>query len=140
MTRIALGHQRSDICICSDAFAIFFKTMAAILTSVGFFFIQDKKDGRIIWFNLKGYKNKVQRLINYSRGTTSDEEAVHAKVLIDAREAMASFLIGMEKIFGVLIILTLAWATGAIMNAVGLSELLRSVSVPAICHIVTETN
>jgi hypothetical protein len=113
--------------------------MAAILTSVGFFFIQDKKDGRIIWFNLKGYKNKVQRLI-YSRGTTSDEEAVHAKVLIDAREAMASFLIGMEKIFGVLIILTLAWATGAIMNAVGLSELLRSVSVPAICHIVTKTN
>jgi Na+/H+ antiporter NhaC len=46
----------------------------------------------------------------------------------------------MEKIFGVLIILTLAWATGAIMNAVGLSELLRSVSVPAICHIVNETN
>ena len=121
------------------AFALF-KTMAAILTSVGFYFIQDKKDGRIIWFNLKGYKNKVQRLIDYSRGTASGDEAVHAKVLIDTREAMASFLIGMEKIFGVLIILTLAWATGAIMNAVGLSELLRSVSVPAICHMVTETN
>merc|ERR1712127_417767 len=40
----------------------------------------------------------------------------------DYHEAMSSFLIGMEKIFGALVVLTLAWATGAIMEAVGLNR------------------
>jgi hypothetical protein len=97
--------------------------MAAVLTSVAFYFVQDKKDGRIKWFNLKGYKNKVVRFVNRNRGRAVDDETViHAKVLMSTREAMAAFLIGMEKIFGVLIILTLAWATGAIMIAVGLDR------------------
>ncbi len=114
--------------------------MAAVLTSVGFYFIQDKKDGHIKWFNLKGYKNKVRRFINHRRGIVVDDEAVlHAKVLMNTREAMSAFLIGMEKIFGVLIILTLAWATGAIMIAVGLGELLQNESLlyPDILHLVT---
>jgi hypothetical protein len=38
------------------------------------------------------------------------------------REALASFLIGMEKIFGALVVLTLAWATGDVMQAVGLDR------------------
>jgi hypothetical protein len=104
--------------------------MAAVLTSVAFYFVQDKKDGRIKWFNVKGYKNKVQRFVKSRRGIAVDDEAVqHAKVLMNTREAMSAFLIGMEKIFGVLIILTLAWATGAIMIAVGLGELLRTAFV-----------
>jgi len=35
---------------------------------------------------------------------------------------MAAFLVGMEKIFGAMVVLTLAWATGAIMQAVGLNR------------------
>lgn len=42
--------------------------------------------------------------------------------LMDYHEAMSSFLIGMEKIFAALVCLTLAWATGAIMQAVGLNR------------------
>jgi hypothetical protein len=100
--------------------------MAAVLTSVAFYFVQDKKDGRIKWFNLKGYKNKIVRFVNRRLGRPVDDEAVHhAKVLMNTREAMSAFLIGMEKIFGVLIILTLAWATGSVMIAVGLGALLQ---------------
>ena len=103
-----------------------FQTMAGALTAVAFYFMQDHKDGRIIWFNLNGYKNKVQRFIIRKRGTVSgdEDEEVHARVLMNVREAMTAFLVGMEKIFGALVVLTLAWASGAIMQAVGLGELL----------------
>ena len=47
---------------------------------------------------------------------------VHAKVLMNTGEAMSAFLLGMEKIFGALVVLTLAWSTGAVMTAVGLSK------------------
>ena len=88
--------------------------------------MQDHKDGRIIWFNVKGYKNKVQRFINCKRGivTGGKDDEVHARVLMSVGKAMTSFLVGMEKIFGALVVLTLAWATGSIMQAVRLSELL----------------
>ena len=113
--------------------------MAAALTALLFFFIQDKKDGRIIWFNVNGYINKMRRFFDRHRGDCrrgqeegmaaleEEEEEDHARVLIDYREAMSSFLIGMEKIFGALVALTLAWATGAIMQAVGLSKLLYNI-------------
>ncbi len=39
----------------------------------------------------------------------------------------------MEKIFGALVALTLAWATGAIMQAVGLSELICVLLINLIC-------
>jgi len=100
--------------------------MAGALTAVAFYFMQDDKDGRIIWFNVNGYKNKVQRFINRKRGIVlgDEDEEEHARVLMNVSEAMTAFLVGMEKIFGALVVLTLAWATGAIMQAVGLSELL----------------
>ncbi len=107
--------------------------MAAALTGLAFYFIQDKKDGRIIFFNVKGYVNKMKRFINRHRrggriallGEADEEEDTeeHAKILMNYKTAMSSFLIGMEKIFGACVVLTLAWATGAIMQAVGLSEL-----------------
>eukprot|EP00571_Detonula_confervacea_P007203 CAMPEP_0172328688 /NCGR_PEP_ID=MMETSP1058-20130122/60477_1 /TAXON_ID=83371 /ORGANISM="Detonula confervacea, Strain CCMP 353" /LENGTH=1233 /DNA_ID=CAMNT_0013045815 /DNA_START=448 /DNA_END=4149 /DNA_ORIENTATION=- len=115
--------------------ALLWGTMAAALTGLLFYFVQDKKDGRIIFFNVKGYINKTRRFFDRHRGICcrgqeegmvdldgDEEEEEHAMVLIDYREAMASFLIGMEKIFGALVALTLAWATGAIMQAVGLDR------------------
>lgn len=51
-----------------------------------------------------------------------EEEEEHAKVLIDYKEAMSAYLIGMEKIFGALVVLVLAWATGHIMQSVGLDR------------------
>lgn len=116
--------------------ALLWGTMAAALTSLLFFFIQDKKDGRIIFFNVKGYINKMRRFSNRHVGKCHRRKQVesseyfgedggeeeHAKVLMDYREAMSSFLVGTEKIFGALVVLTLAWATGATMQAVGLNR------------------
>lgn len=103
--------------------------MAAALSGLAFYFIQDKKDGRIIFLNVKGYINKLKRFRERACRRREmvalgedEEEEEHAKVLMDYTEAMSSFLIGMEKIFGACVVLTLAWATGAIMKAVGLSK------------------
>lgn len=84
--------------------ALLWGTMAAALTSVVFFFIQDKKSGKIIFFNVKGYANKMRRFVAQHIGkcgheepeTESDEE-VHAQVLLNYREAMSAFMMGMEK-------------------------------------------
>ena len=94
--------------------------MAAALTGLAFYFIQDKKDGRIIFFNGKGYVNKMKRSVNRRRrggqialhGDADEDTEEHAKILMNYKTAMSSFLIGMEKIFGACIVLTLAWATG----------------------------
>merc|ERR1712176_1557024 len=113
--------------------ALLWGTMAAALTALLFYFIQDKKEGEIIWFNAKGYVNKMRRFYKRNsgkcqRGVQSEEileeheEEEHAKVLMNYNEAMSSFLIGMEKIFAALVVLTLAWATGAIMQSVGLNR------------------
>mmetsp|Transcript_14592 Transcript_14592/g.25706 ORF Transcript_14592/g.25706 Transcript_14592/m.25706 type:complete len:706 (-) Transcript_14592:682-2799(-) len=129
------GESFIELIEISNAYqALLWGTMAAALTALLFFFIQDKKDGRIIWFNVNGYINKMRRFFDRHRGDCrrgqeegmvaleEEEEEEHARVLIDYREAMSSFLIGMEKIFGALVALTLAWATGAIMQAVGLNR------------------
>jgi len=109
--------------------ALLWGTMAAALSGLAFYFIQDKKDGRIIFCNVKGYINKLKRFRERACRRREmvalredEEEEEHAKVLMDYREAMSSFLIGMEKIFGACVVLTLAWATGAIMKAVGLNR------------------
>jgi Na+/H+ antiporter NhaC len=100
--------------------ALVWGTMAAVLTTVAFYFIQDKKDGRITWFNVKGH---LTNLVQFISGKVDMNNKERATALVDTREAMSSFLSGMERIFGVLVILTLAWATGAIMGAVGLNRL-----------------
>ncbi|KAL7466078.1 hypothetical protein ACHAXS_006376 [Conticribra weissflogii] len=122
----------------ADAYsALLWGTMAAALTAVGFYLIQDKHMDRIIFFNIKGYISRAKRgfasLKRKFRSTPDQdegEEEVHARVLMTYSEAMTSFLLGMEKIFGAIVVLTLAWASGAIMSAVGLDrffgEILKS--------------
>ncbi|KAL7518451.1 hypothetical protein ACHAWX_003274, partial [Stephanocyclus meneghinianus] len=51
-----------EIIEASDSFsALLWGTMAGALTATAFYFIQDKYQGRIIWFNVKGYFNKARR-------------------------------------------------------------------------------
>ena len=114
--------------------ALLWGTMAAALTALAFYFIQDKKGGRIIFCNVKGYINKMKRFCARHQGMCRrgqeeevasvdvEDEGEHAVILMGYREAMSSFLIGMEKIFGALVCLTLAWATGEVMQAVGLDR------------------
>lgn len=91
------------------------------LTSIAFYFLQDYKDGRILWFNVKGWlsrcKNAVNGCCKRQDENDADNEEDEAKILMDYEEAMSSFILGMEKIFGALVVLTLAWASGAIMQS-----------------------
>lgn len=107
--------------------------IAGALTSWAFYILQAKKDGRIIWFNLKGYFGKLRRwwascFQRFRRNERLDEyeddaeEKEHSKPLMDYRDAMDSFLRGLEHIFGALVVLTLAWASGHIMTDVGLDR------------------
>lgn len=120
------GESFIELIELSNAYqALLWGTMAAALTGLAFYFIQDKKDGRIIFCNIKGYINKFKRFRSRplcGRGQVEEDPNEHAVVLMGYREAMSSFLIGMEKIFGALVCLTLAWATGEIMQAVGLDR------------------
>lgn len=124
--------------------ALLWGTMGGALTSYAFYLLQDKKDGNIIWFNVKGkYQGfvrwmKTSKLFKCCRkggqqdqdgddaegeGEGEDaEEEKHARPLLTYREAMHSFLLGTEHIFGALVVLTLAWASGHIMVAVGLDR------------------
>ena len=108
--------------------------MAGALTACAFYFIQDHKNGKIIWFNVYGYKNKIQRFFArkqslveedeevHAQSLVDEDEEVHAQMLLSIPEAMTAFIVGMEKIFGALVVLILAWASGAVMVSVGLSE------------------
>lgn len=127
------GESFIELIEISNAYqALLWGTMAAALTALAFYFCQDVKEGRIIFFNVKGYINKARRFYKRLRGkchrgqeavsVDGEDEEEHAKILMGYRDAMSSFLIGMEKIFGALVVLTLAWATGAIMQAVGLDR------------------
>lgn len=82
-----------DIMEGSDSYAaLLWGTMAGALTATAFYFIQDKYEGRIIWFNVKGYFNKAKRTFNSFRGNQEEAEegeaAVYPKVLIRYDEAL----------------------------------------------------
>lgn len=92
--------------------ALVWGSMAASLTSVLFYFIQDCKDGRIIWFNAKGWFNRTKRGVSkYCNGGASYDDEVHAQVLLSYDDALCSFILGMEKVFGCLVVLILAWTS-----------------------------
>lgn len=65
-------------------------TLTPFQTATAFFFIQDKYEGRIIWFNIKGYFNKAKRTWNALRGNEEEEGATHPKILIRYDEALVS--------------------------------------------------
>lgn len=79
-------------------------TMAASLTGLAFYFIQDHKDDRIIWLNCKGYLSRAKRMFSRMKAfcrrgqqeEEEDDEGDHAQILMDYRTAMAAFLIGSE--------------------------------------------
>jgi len=125
-----------DIMQNADSYsALLWGTMAGALTAWAFYALQDKKGDRIIWFNVKGHVGKLRRWCTscfqrFRRNESLDEyeedegveEKEHSKPLMNYRDGMDSFLRGLEHIFGALVVLTLAWASGHIMTAVGLDR------------------
>jgi hypothetical protein len=125
----------------SDSYvALLYGTMAAALVTLLFYMLQIVRDGEFIVPNgtalyqaLVGPKAKVE-----------DSEP-RARFLMSVRDSVDSFVLGMGRVFPALVILTLAWASGAIMVAVGadrlfaawISEGLAPESLPTISFIIS---
>lgn len=108
----------------SDSYtALLYGTMGATLLTVLFYIVQ--------WYTYEG-KLKIPgikyfcSLICKKNGTPVIDEANEwdmARPLLSIPECLDSFLHGMARIFPALIILNLAWASGAVMVAVGADRL-----------------
>merc|ERR1711953_198150 len=54
---------------------------------------------------------------------TASDDTEGARFLMSVRESVDSFVLGFTRVFPALIVLTLAWATGSVMTAVGADRL-----------------
>jgi len=106
----------NDIIQSSDSYvALLYGTMATALCTAILYLIQYVKDDGITLIPpVKGW---------YQRYIKRDKHAEYPKALMNVKELVESFLFGMTKIFPALIVLTLAWAAGAVMGDVGTDRL-----------------
>jgi Na+/H+ antiporter NhaC len=101
----------------SDSYAaLLWGTMAAAICTVIFYLLQIVQDGDFAIPSLLVLK----RLFSFSK---EKEEDPKPRFLMSVFDSLESFLFGMGRIFPALIVLTLAWASGAIMVAVGCDRL-----------------
>jgi Na+/H+ antiporter NhaC len=124
-----------DIMANADSYsALLWGTIGAALTSLLFYMLQYKKDGVLVRPTKETFlPNFITKRLTKKSDTddNDDNEADKSapRPLMTPREAMEAFLIGMETIFPALIVLTLAWASGSIMVAVGLDRLFSEMIV-----------
>jgi len=112
-----------DIMQQSDSYsALLWGTMASALTALGMYFLQFKKEGKHVLPTLGSFvpKSKFTKRI-------ADENA--PKILMDWREGLEAFMTGMEHVFLALVLLTEAWAFGAVTTAVGLDRFFSNLIV-----------
>jgi Na+/H+ antiporter NhaC len=101
----------------SDSYAaLLWGTMAAAICTVIFYLLQIVQDGEFVIPKL----DVLQRLFSFRKANEEDPKPRFIMSIFDSSE---SFLFGMGRIFPALIVLTLAWASGAIMVAVGADRL-----------------
>jgi hypothetical protein len=103
----------------SDSYAaLLWGTMAAALLTLIFYLLQVVRDGTVIVPDTSALMDL------FSTKKEKDEDAhLRARFLMSVPESVESFLYGMARVFPALIVLTLAWASGAIMIAVGADRL-----------------
>jgi len=113
----------------SDSYvALLDGTMATVLLTMLFYLVQFKKNGELVmpelrsFFSLCGKKSRG--------GDDADESSKGGDIppvpIVTVRESSESFFSGLAKVFPALIILTLAWAIGAVMSDVGADRLFAS--------------
>jgi Na+/H+ antiporter NhaC len=101
----------------SDSYsALLWGTMAAAICTVIFYLLQIVQDGNFIIPRF----DDLKRLLSCRKANDEDPKPRPVMSVFDSAE---SFLFGMGRIFPALIVLTLAWASGAIMVAVGADRL-----------------
>jgi len=93
--------------------ALLWGTMAAAIVTMLMYLLQPVQGGNIVW-SLAGFKG----LLSKGEGSST--------FLLTVGESVEAFLFGMGRIFPALIVLTLAWASGAIMIDVGADRLFSS--------------
>mmetsp|Transcript_17639 Transcript_17639/g.49954 ORF Transcript_17639/g.49954 Transcript_17639/m.49954 type:complete len:826 (-) Transcript_17639:210-2687(-) len=121
----------------SDSYvALLWGTMAAAILTLIFYWIQPSKDGNVVLPTIP----LLKECLLPNRGTSAsgnettandndDDEtppSSKARSLMTVLDSTESFLFGMGRIFPALIVLTLAWASGSVMTAVGADRLFSS--------------
>jgi Na+/H+ antiporter NhaC len=94
-------------------------TMAASICTMIFYLLQIVQDGRLVLPNVLVLRKLLLRYDD--QGETSQP-----RFLMSFYESVEAMLFGLGRIFPALIILTLAWAAGSIMVAVGADRLFSS--------------
>jgi len=124
----------------SDSYvALLDGTMATVLITVLFYLVQFKKDGNLV---LPHWKSFFTLCGKHANKDDVDEIPVP---IVTVREAVEAFLAGCAKVFPALIVLTLAWAIGAVMGDVGADRLFSSwikdglspKSLPTLSYIIS---
>jgi Na+/H+ antiporter NhaC len=98
--------------------ALLWGTMAAVMLTTIFYLLQPVKDGKV----LVPVPSVVKELF-FSRKEKDEDAESLPRFLMTVHDSVESFLYGMGRIFPALIVLTLAWASGAIMIGVGADRL-----------------
>jgi len=106
----------------SDSYsALLWSTMGTTLVTLVFYLVQITRNGEIIIPN----STAMMELFTSDK-VTEDDSQPKARSLMPLKDSVESFLIGMGRIFPASIVLTLAWASGAIMSSVGCDRLFAS--------------
>merc|ERR1739844_532550 len=122
-------------------------TMSTALIMLGFFSIQWVHEGKFVLPLPKHVKAYIQAV--RSKPETEEEKEMVKKAprpLMSLPQWVHTFIFGMSRIFEALIVLTLAWAVGAIMSDVGANRLfaiwiidsgLSAAALPTLAYIIS---
>jgi Na+/H+ antiporter family len=102
--------------------ALLWATMGSALITMIFYLVQITRDGEIIFFP----NYTVMKEFFIPEKAKQEDPAPKARSLMSLRDSVESFLIGVGRVFPATIVLTLAWASGSIMTAVGCDRLFAS--------------
>lgn len=101
----------------SDSYqALLWSTIGTALITLIFYWIQWTKDGSFVIPSGSDVKDALF-------GSPADSDEPKARPILSVKDSMESFIIGMGRVFPACIILTLAWASGTLMKAVGCDRL-----------------
>ena len=103
----------------SDSYAaLLWSTAGTTMITLIFYMVQITRDGKIIIPDAAAIKE-----LFISEKAKQEDPIPKARSVMSLRDSMDSFLVGVSRVFPASIVLTLAWASGSIMTAVGCDRL-----------------
>lgn len=98
--------------------ALLWATMGAALVTLIFYLLQINKDGTLVIPSVTTIKE-----VFMSEKAKEEDPEPKARSLMSLRDSTEAFLLGMGRVFPAAVVLTLAWASGALMKDVGCNRL-----------------